>query len=79
MIYLGMALLAVSLYTTFSSDDVIEFGSSLIRSVLSVLFLVFVRFEDQGVMEASVLFYAILVLSFFALIRNEVQVHHDHS
>jgi hypothetical protein len=79
MIYLGLVFLAFSLYTTFLSDDVIEFGSALIRVVLSVLFLVFARFEDQGVMEASVLFYAVLVLSFFALIRNEVQVHHDHS
>jgi hypothetical protein len=79
MIYVGLVMLAFSLFTAFSSDDAIEFGAALIRTVLSGLFLFFVRFEDQGVMEAAVLFYAVLVLAFFALIRNEVQVHHDHS
>lgn len=79
MIYPGLALLAVSLYSVFISDDLIEFSRALLRCALSILFLLAVSFEDPGVLESSVLFFCILILSFFALIRNEVQVHHDQS
>lgn len=75
MIYAGLVLLAVSFYTAFMSDDLIDFGCSVLRIVLSALLILVIRFDDQGVLEASVLFFSVLVLSFFALIRNEVQVH----
>jgi hypothetical protein len=75
VIYAGLVLLAVSFYTAFMSDDLIDFGCSVLRIVLSALLILVIRFDDQGVLEASVLFFSVLVLSFFALIRNEVQVH----
>ncbi|NDG86292.1 MAG: hypothetical protein EBX52_14785 [Proteobacteria bacterium] len=79
MIYAGWVLLAVCLYSAFMSDDLIDFGLSALRVTVSILLILVVRFEDQGVLEAAVLFFSILVLSLFALIRNEVQVHHDQS
>jgi hypothetical protein len=77
MIFLGLAVFAFSLYTALVSGDAIDFGTAVLRVILSILLLVFASLEDQGVLELSVLSYSILLLALFALIRNEVQVHHD--
>ncbi len=75
MMYAGLVLLALSLYTAFMSDDLIDFGLSVLRVTLSILLIMVIRFDDQGVLEAAVLFFSTLLLSFFALMRIEVQVH----
>jgi hypothetical protein len=79
MIYAGILLLGLSLYTLFSSSDALDFSKALIRVLLSVLLIVFERFTDQGVLETAVLFYSILILVLLAFSRKEVQADHDRS
>jgi hypothetical protein len=77
MIFAGIFLLMISLYTLFTSPDALDFAKALIRVILSVLLVVFDRFADQGVLETAVLFYSSLILVLLALLRKEVQADHD--
>jgi hypothetical protein len=79
MMFAGIFLLALSLYTLFNSADALDFSKALIRVLLSVLVIVFDRFEDQGVLETAVLFYSTLILVLLAFLRKEVQADHDPS
>lgn len=79
MIYVGIFLLALALYTLFVSSDALDFSRALVRVLLAVLLVVFDRFGDQGVLETAVLFYGTLILILFAFTRKEVQADHDRS
>ena len=77
MIYLALALVPVAVYLVFISSDLLDFTMGIWRLLLTVLFLMGVCFEDPGVLETAVLFYALFILVLFGINRKEVQVNHD--
>ena len=77
MIFLALALVPIAVYLVFVSSDLLDFTTGIWRLLLTVLLLLGVCFEDSGVLETSVLFYALFILVLLGINRKEVQVNHD--
>lgn len=73
----GVFVLMFSLYQFFISDDALTLSLSLLRVFLSVLGLIALRFDEEVMLTASVLMYALISLLLLAMVRSEVQFKND--
>ena len=74
---IGLPILAFSLYSFFIANDALRLGMGLLRVILSVLGLIALRFDQDSVLTAAVLMYAMVSLLLLAMTRSEVQQKND--
>ena len=74
---IGLMALVFSLYQLFISNNTLALGSGILRVFLAILGLLANRFDQEVVLNASVLMYAFASLLLLALTRSEVQIKND--
>ena len=73
----GILLIAISLYLFFLSQNSLQVAMGLLRIFLCALGLIAIRFNQNAVLTAAVLLYAIASVVVLVMTRIEVQVDHD--
>lgn len=74
---IGLMALVFSLYQLFISNNTLALGAGILRVFLAILGLLANRFDQEVVLNASVLMYAFASLLLLALTRSEVQIKND--
>ena len=74
---IGLMALVFSLYQLFISNNTLALGTGILRVFLAILGLLANRFDQEVVLNASVLMYAFASLLLLALTRSEVQIKND--
>ena len=74
MIYLGLLFFVLSVYSLFIAGDAVELAIGILRSSLSIVGLVAVRFSNEMVLTMSVFLYALISILLLVVARSEVQV-----
>lgn len=74
-----VALLALlfSLYQLFIANNALALGTGILRAFLAILGLLASRFDQEVVLNASVMMYVFASLLLLALTRSEVQIKND--
>ncbi len=76
-LFIGLLILTFSLYRLFISNDALTLGMGILRVSLSILGLMALRFNQEVVLTASVLMFALISLLLLAVTRSEVQQKND--
>ena len=72
-----LALLVFSLYTLFTSSDVLEFSGAMLRVALALLGVVASRETSIPMLPGAVMLFAVIAIALLAISRGEVQLEND--
>jgi len=76
---LFLAFLVFSLYTLFTSSDVLEFSGAMLRVGLALLGVVASREASVPLLPGAVMLFGVLAIALLAVSRGEVQLENDES